>query len=130
VKRENDTLTSKIIGAAIEVHNSLGPGLFDSSYEKSLIYELQLRDMKVRSQVTLPLEYKGVELPQGYKIDLLVEECVIVELKCVEKILEVHEAQILTYMRHSNIRRGLRLNFKSVLMKDGIRRFILNPKSR
>ena len=128
VIRENDSLTAQIIGAAIEVHKYLGPGLFESSYEKSLIHELKLRNLSVRSQIALSLEYKGVELQQGYKIDLLIEENVIVELKCVEKILEVHEAQILTYMRHSKIRRGLILNFNEVLMKEGIRRFILNPR--
>jgi GxxExxY protein len=76
----------------------------------------------------VPLEYKGVDLQHGYKMDLLIEDKVIVELKCVEKILEVHEAQILTYMRHAKIRRGLILNFNVVLMKEGVRRFILNPK--
>ena len=126
--RENDSLTAQIIGAATEVHKYLGPGLFESSYEKSLIHELKLRNLRVRSQVALPLEYKGVELQQGYKIDLLIEENVIVELKCVEQILEVHEAQILTYMRHAKIRRGLILNFNEVLMKEGVRRFILNPR--
>ncbi|MFN2431151.1 MAG: GxxExxY protein [Cryomorphaceae bacterium] len=126
--RENDSLTAQIIGAAIEVHKCLGPGLYESSYEKSLIHELKLRNLSLKSQVSLPLEYKGVELQQAYKMDLLIEEMVIVELKCVEKILEVHDAQILTYMRHSKIRRGLILNFNVVLMKEGIRRFILNPK--
>ncbi|MCA1763959.1 MAG: GxxExxY protein [Flavobacteriales bacterium] len=104
------------------------PRTCSGAHEKSLIHELKLRNLSLKSQVSLPLEYKGVELQQAYKMDLLIEEMVIVELKCVEKILEVHEAQILTYMRHSKIRRGLILNFNVVLMKEGIRRFILNPK--
>ncbi|MGB6035653.1 MAG: GxxExxY protein [Cryomorphaceae bacterium] len=102
---ENDSFTAKIIGATIEVHKALGPGLLESTYEKSLLHELNLRGLSVKSQVILPIHYKDIQINHGYKIDLIIEEKVVVEIKCVEKISNVHEAQILTYMRHAKIRR-------------------------
>ena len=125
---ENDSFTAKIIGAAIEVHKALGPGLLESTYEKSLLHELNLRGLSVKSQVTLPIYYKDIQIKHGYKIDLIIEEKVVVEIKCVEKISNVHEAQILTYMRHAKIRRGLLINFNVYLLKDGLKRYILNLK--
>ncbi len=121
---ELNVLTDKIIGAAIEVHRQLGPGLLESTYEKCLIFELQHLGLVVESQVSLPVIYKGMNVEAGYKIDLLVEKSVIIELKAVESILPVHEAQILTYLKFSGTKLGLLLNFHVKLMKDGIRRFV------
>lgn len=121
---ELNRVTDKIIGAAIEVHRQLGPGLLESTYEKCLIFELQRIGLVVESQVELPVAYKGMKIDAGYRIDLLVEKSVIVELKAVESILPVHEAQILTYLKLSGNKLGLLLNFNVKLMKDGIRRFV------
>ena len=121
---ELNRVTDKIIGAAIEVHRQLGPGLLESTYEKCLIFELQRIGLVVESQVELPVTYKGMKTDAGYRIDLLVEKSVIVELKAVESILPVHEAQILTYLKLSGNKLGLLLNFNVKLMKDGIRRFV------
>ena len=121
-------LTEKIIGAAIEVHRLLGPGLLESTYEKSLTHELQSKGLKVESQILMPIKYKELEVNNGYRIDLIVEKKVVLELKCVEEISLVHEAQILTYLRHSRISTGLIINFNVQLLKHGIKRFILNPK--
>jgi len=121
---ELNRVTDKIIGAAIEVHRQLGPGLLESTYEKCLIFELQRIGLVVESQVELPVTYKGMKIDAGYRIDLLVEKSVIVELKAVESILPVHEAQILTYLKLSGNKLGLLLNFNVKLMKDGIRRFV------
>lgn len=121
---ELNTLTDKIIGAAIEVHRQLGPGLLESTYEKCLIFELEHSSLSVESQVARPVVYKGITVEAGYRIDLLVEKSVIIELKAVESILPVHEAQILTYLKLSGTKLGLLLNFNVKLMKDGIRRFV------
>ncbi len=121
---ELNRVTDKIIGAAIEVHRQLGPGLLESTYEKCLIFELQRIGLVVEPQVELPVTYKGMKIDAGYRIDLLVEKSVIVELKAVESILPVHEAQILTYLKLSGNKLGLLLNFNVKLMKDGIRRFV------
>ncbi len=121
---ELNRVTDKIIGAAIEVHRQLGPGLLESTYEKCLIFELQRIGLVVEPQVELPVAYKGMKIDAGYRIDLLVEKSVIVELKAVESILPVHEAQILTYLKLSGNKLGLLLNFNVKLMKDGIRRFV------
>ncbi|MBX7257404.1 MAG: GxxExxY protein [Candidatus Hydrogenedentes bacterium] len=112
-----------IIGAAIEVHRELGPGLLESAYEECLAYELSLRGLTARRQVELPVIYKRLELDCGYRIDLIVEEAVVVELKAVEKLLPIHEAQILTYLKLSEMSVGLLLNFNVPLMRDGIKRF-------
>ena len=121
---ELNRLTEKIIGAAIEVHRHLGPGLLESAYETCLAYELQQLGLAVERQKALPLVYKEIRLDQGYRIDLLVDQQVIVELKVVEQITPVHEAQVLSYLRFSGCRIGLLLNFDVKLLKDGIRRFI------
>jgi GxxExxY protein len=121
---END-LSEKFIGAAIEVHKSLGPGLLESTYEQCLARELDLRNIKFEMQKPLPVIYKGTKLDCGYKIDLLIEGKLIVELKSVEKIADVHIAQILTYMKLAKVHLGLLINFNVKLLKNGIHRFVL-----
>ena len=121
----NDRLTEKIIGFAIEVHRQLGPGLLESAYEECLCYELREGDLAFRRQVPLPVMYKAIHLDCGYRIDVVVEEQVILELKTVERLIPVHEAQLLTYLKLSGLRTGLLLNFNSSVLKDGIRRMVL-----
>ena len=118
-------VTGEIIGAAIEVHKFLGPGLLESAYEACLVYELVQRGIMVERQKPLPVVYKDVRLDAGYRIDLMVEDLVIVELKAVEFLLPIHEAQILSYMKLSNIKIGLLINFNVKLLKQGIKRFAL-----
>lgn len=118
-------LTQKIIGAAIEVHRHLGPGLLESAYETCLAYELEKLDLSVERQKPLPLVYKEIHLDQGYRIDLLVEKQVIVELKVVESLTKVHEAQILSYLKFSGYRVGLLMNFNDETLKKGLKRFVL-----
>ena len=119
-------LTGAIIGAAIEVHTALGPGLLESAYEECLCRELALRNIAFRRQVDLPVSYKGMKLDCGYRMDLVVAEQVIVEIKAVEHVLQVHEAQLLTYMRWSRTRIGLLFNFCVPSMNRGgiIRRIL------
>ena len=118
-------LTDKIIGAVIEVHKILGPGLLESSYQVCLEHESTLRKMLFEHRVKLPVNYKGIELDAGYEIDLIYHKRVIVELKAVERIIPVHEAQLLTYMKLTGIRVGLLLNFNVPVLKDGIYRRVL-----
>jgi GxxExxY protein len=121
----NDLLTQRIIGFAIEVHRQLGPGLLESAYEECLCYELREAGLGFKRQVPLPVSYKAVRLDCGYRIDVLVEDCVILELKTVERLIPIHEAQLLTYLRLSGLRTGLLLNFNSPVLRDGIRRMVL-----
>lgn len=121
-------LTEKIIGAAIEVHRHFGPGLLESTYEACLVHELEQLGIRVERQKTLPIVYKEIQLEQGYRIDLLVEEAVVVELKVVDGILPVHEAQILSYLKLSGCQVGLLLNFNVKLLKDGIHRFAMSRR--
>ena len=116
--------SGRIIGAAIEVHRHLGPGLLESAYEECLNYELVKSGLSVRKQEPVPILYKEVRLEYGYRIDLLVENLVVVELKAVDALLPVHEAQILTYMKFAQKRLGLLINFNVTLLKNGLRRFI------
>ena len=126
--REN-RLTSQIIGAAIEVHRQLGPGLLESSYETCLAYELEARGLTIERQKPLPIVYKEIHLEHGYRIDILVNQLVVVELKVVEAITAVHEAQMLSYLKFSGCTVGLLINFNVALLKDGgIRRFIRSQK--
>ena len=118
-------LTEIIIGSAIEVHKHLGPGLLESAYEECLCHELKLQGQNIERQKALPLEYKGINLDCGYRMDIVIENKVIVELKCVERILPVHEAQLLTYLKLAKIKTGLIINFNSSLLKDGIKRMVL-----
>jgi GxxExxY protein len=124
-ENEESALTGKIIGAAIDVHRALGPGLLESAYEACLVYELRLRKMKVESQKALPVFYKDVMLDCGYRADLIVEDQVIVEIKSVANIVAVHEAQLLSYLKLSDCKYGLLINFNVKLLKEGIRRFKL-----
>jgi GxxExxY protein len=123
--RENDFLTERVIGFAIEVHRQLGPGLLESAYEECLCYELRQSGIGFRRQVPLPVIYKSIRLDCGYRMDVVVEERVILELKTVERLMPIHEAQILTYLKLSGLRTGLLLNFNSAVLKDGMRRIML-----
>jgi GxxExxY protein len=120
-----DRRTAPIIGAAIEVHRALGPGLLESAYEECLCHELHLRGLRFERQVDLPISYKGLLLGCGYKIDLIVEQEVILELKALEAILPVHEAQLLTYLKLSGKHVGLLINFNTPVLTRGIKRFVL-----
>ncbi|NLV45675.1 MAG: GxxExxY protein [Candidatus Hydrogenedentes bacterium] len=122
---EQDALTGKVIGFGIEVHRETGPGLLESAYEECLAYELKVAGLKYSRQLELPVKYKGILLDCGYRIDLLVEENLIIELKAVERLLPIHEAQLLTYMKLSGVRKGLLMNFNVPVLKDGIKRFVL-----
>jgi len=124
-RTELNALTRQIIGAGIEVHRHLGPGLLETSYETCLAYELEQRGLAVERQKALPLTYKKIRLEQGFRIDLLVENTVVVELKAIDQLLPVHEAQMLSYLRFTGCKVGLLMNFNVKLLKDGIRRFIL-----
>ncbi|MFC1534170.1 GxxExxY protein [Thermodesulfobacteriota bacterium] len=117
-------LTSKVIGAAIEVHKALGPGLLESAYEECLCHELDLRKILYKRQKEIPIEYKGIKLDIGYRLDLLVDNELIVELKACELIEKIHEAQLLTYLKLTNIEFGLLINFNTPLLKDGLKRLI------
>ena len=118
-------ITEKIIGCAIEVHKNLGPGLLESAYEECLFYELQQLGVNVKKQVPLPIVYKETKLEAGYRIDLLVENKVIVEIKSVDAIADIHKAQLMTYMKLAGIKVGLLINFNVTKLKDGIVRWIL-----
>ena len=122
---EKDILTDQVIGFAIEVHRHLGPRLLESAYEECLCYELSENGIGFKRQVPLPVVYKSVRLDCGYRIDIVVEERLILELKSAERLLPIHEAQVLTYMRLSGIPTGLLLNFNTPVLKDGIRRLML-----
>jgi GxxExxY protein len=124
-KWENlDEITESIIGAAIEVHRALGPGLLESAYETCLSFELVQRGLKVEQQKPLPVIYREIRLDCGYRLDLRVEEAVIVELKAVDALLPIHQAQLLSYLRLSGCHVGLLINFNVRVLKDGIRRIV------
>ena len=118
-------LAKRVLGAAIEVHRELGPGLLESTYERCLAHELAIQGIVCRTQVALPVIYKGLEIECGYRIDMLVEESLILELKSLDRLTAVHEAQILTYLRLARIRQGFLINFNVRLLKDGIRSFVV-----
>lgn len=122
---EVNKLTEKIIGLAIEVHRHLGPGLLESAYQECLYYELKEAGLLVEKEKKLPIEYKEISLDQGYRIDLLVENQLVLEIKTVETFTDVHKAQILTYMRLGNYNTGLLINFNTKLLSKGIKRFSL-----
>ncbi|MDB5292366.1 MAG: hypothetical protein JWL69_3607 [Phycisphaerales bacterium] len=123
---ELNELTEAIIGAAIEVHCILGPGLLESSYANCLAHEFTLRGIPFEMQVSLPIVYKGIALDCGYRLDFLIDRRVVLELKAVEKLDKIHEAQILTYLRLGSWPIGLLMNFNVALLKDGIKRRVLN----
>ncbi len=124
-ERERDPLTANVIGCAIEVHRNLGPGLLESAYQQCLAHELSIAKVPCRVQVPMPVEYKGIKINCDYKMDLLVDEFLVVELKAVEQLTSVHEAQLLTYMKLAEAPVGLLINFNVQLLKNGIRRFVL-----
>ena len=120
-----EELTREIRGAATEVHKELGPGLLESAYEECMCHELRLRGLQFQRQLALPVGYKGVKLDCGYRLDIVVEDKVVLELKSVEELTPLHQAQLLTYLRLSGKKVGLLMNFNSVLMKHGIVRMVL-----
>ncbi len=124
--RAINELTEKIIGPCIEIHFALVPGWLESAYEECLCYELSKAKIAFERQKSLPIQYKGVKLDCGYRLDILVEKKVIVEVKAVDKILPIHEAQILTYLKISNLSVGLLINFNSPTLKEGIKRLVNN----
>jgi len=119
-------ITEKIIGAAIEVHRALGPGLLESAYEECLAHEMKLRGLSYERQVGLPIEYKGVKLDCGYRLDFLVENSVVLELKSVDALQTIHEAQLLTYLKLGGWTVGLLINFNVPVLKSGIKRIVNN----
>ncbi len=118
-------LTEKIIGAAIEVHRALGPGLLESIYQTCLAHEMALRGLHFEKEKPLPVEYKGIKLESGYRLDFVVDKKVVLELKAVDSIHDVHKAQLLTYLKLTGCKVGLLLNFNSAVLKDGIERLVL-----
>jgi GxxExxY protein len=121
-----DLLSDKVIGAAIKVHRELGPGLLESAYEACLAYELRDCGLQVETQRPLPVVYRGIKLDCGYRLDIVVEGKLIVELKAVDRIMPIHEAQLLSYLKISGIPLGLLVNFHVNLLKDGIKRLVHN----
>lgn len=125
---EINRLSEKIIGAAIEVHRALGPGLLESVYEEALCHELGLRGLAFARQVQAPLQYKGVNLTTSLRLDLIVEETLVIELKSVEELLPIHDAQVLTCLRLSGNWLGLLINFNVPVLRDGIKRLVNGPR--
>ena len=119
-------ITEQIIGAAIDVHRALGPGLLESAYEACLAFELVSRGLKIEQQRALPVVYRDVKLDCGYRLDLVVENSIVIELKAVEQILPVHRAQLLSYLKLAGLKAGLLVNFHSKMLKDGIVRLVNN----
>ena len=122
---EFDELSNRVIGCAIKVHRQLGPGLLESTYEQCLAHELSLNSIDFKMQQPLPVQYKGILLDCGYRVDLLIEDKMIIELKSVDRIKGIHEAQLLTYMKLAGIKTGLLMNFNVTRLKSGIKRFVL-----
>ena len=120
-----DRLSGAVLGAAIEVHRALGPGLLEAVYEECLCHELNIGGIQFARQVPLPIQYKGVYLDCGYRMDLVVEDQLILEVKSVERLLPLHDAQLLTYLKLSGIKKGLLLNFNARVLKQGVRRLVL-----
>ena len=122
-----DSLSNKVIGCAIEVHRELGPGLLESAYEQCLAAELRRSQIPFQLQVELPINYKGMRLDCGYRIDLLIDKQLVVELKSIDQLLKIHEAQILTYMRLAKVKMGLlMMNFNVPILKKGLKRFLFS----
>jgi len=121
-------LTEKMIGAAIEVHRFIGPGLLESAYEECLAHEMKIRGLNFERQVSLPVAYKGVKLDCGYRLDFLIENAVVLELKAVDALQPIHEAQLLTYLKLGGWSVGLLINFNVPVLKNGIKRVVLNYK--
>jgi GxxExxY protein len=122
---ERDRLTHQVIGAAIEVHRHLGPGLLESCYEQCLVYELEKLGLNVQSQVCLPVNYKDLEIESAFRIDLLIPEQLVIEIKSINDLRSVHTAQLLTYMKLANIAKGLLINFNTIKLINGVKRLVL-----
>ena len=122
---EFDLLSNRVIGCALEVHKELGPGLLEGTYQRCLAHELDLADIPHHVEAPVPIVYKGLELECGYRIDILVEDTLVLELKSVAALLPIHEAQLLTYMKLAGKATGLLLNFNTALLKDGMKRMVL-----
>lgn len=125
MKKEFSKLSNTIIGCAIEVHKTLGPGLLESTYQQCLAHELKLNGVSFKLELPLPVEYKGIYIECGYRIDMLVENEIILELKSVEELKGIHEAQLLTYMKLAGMKQGFLINFNVRLLKDGLKSFVL-----
>ena len=125
IQAEKDPLTGAIIGAAIEVHRELGPGLLESAYEECLCWELSECGLAFRRQLPLPIEYKSVRIDASYRLDVVVEEQVVIEIKAVSELLPLHEAQLMTYLKLSGLKRGLLINFNTTWLREGILRRVL-----
>lgn len=125
-REELNEISGKVINYAIKVHSALGPGMLEGAYEICLMHELIANRLRCESQVTLPIIYDGIRLDAGYRVDLLVERSIIVELKAIERLSPVHEAQLVSYLRMSDLRLGLLINFNVRLLRDGIRRVVNN----
>lgn len=119
-------VSGSVVDAAMKVHTALGPGLLESAYEACLLHELRKRGRRVSAQMILPIVYDGVKIDVGYRIDLLVEDVVVVELKAVEKLLPIHEAQLLSYLKLGSYKLGLLINFHVLHLKDGVKRMVNN----
>lgn len=120
-----NALTQQVIGAAIEVHRELGPGLLESAYQRALAYELMLRNVPFEEQKLCPIKYKDLLIEDAYRLDFLINGVVVVEIKTVESLLEIHDAQVLTYLKFSNCQVGLLMNFRSTILTRGLRRLAL-----
>jgi len=127
MKTEKDPLVEKVIGCAIAVHRELGPGLLESTYEQCLAREFSLNDLEFQMQVPLPVEYRGIKIDCGYRLDLVVEDRLLLELKSVEQMLPVHQAQILTCLKLSKIPQGLLINFNVPRLTEGLKSFLYSP---
>jgi GxxExxY protein len=121
----NDNLTGKVIGCAIEVHRNLGPGLLESAYQQCLAHELTLNKIPFTIEQSLPVEYKGIKLDCGYRLDIVIEDKLILEIKSAKKLVPIYEAQLLTYMKLAKINTGLLINFNEIVLKSGIKRLVL-----
>ena len=122
---EFDEISHRVIGCALEVHKGLGPGLLESAYEQCMAYELSQAGITFRLQYSLPVHYKSVLLDCGYRLDFIIEDSLIVELKSVDKLLPIHQAQVLTYMKLAKVKVGLLMNFNVITFRDGIQRLVL-----
>ena len=122
---KHEELSKEIIGAAIEVHKLLGPGLLESAYEDCMVYELKIKGLNLERQKAVPVVYKSIKLDCGYRLDILVENKIIIEIKSIDAMAPVHEAQILTYMKFSGVNVGLLINFNVTILKNGLKRYVL-----
>ena len=126
---EIESIAKEIIHCSIKVHKTLGPGLLESVYQKCLKYELEKAELNTRCEISIPVKYDGIQIDNGFRADMIVENSIIIENKTVEKILSIHEAQLLTYLKITNIKLGFILNWNVKLMKNGIRRMVNNLKN-